>query len=210
MAGTSRAARSPSQKADLLSGRPQSIATRSVRNGQDHDGYVARALVALDALQEFRPRHLGQVEAEQDQLRPHRLPLGIAAGAEQVVQPGLSVADDPERIRELRPFERERRLRCRRIVLHQQNILHFSWRRCRADARCGSRPRGGRREQIPHGDLQRLCQMHDGPQRHVARPALDVRDVGAVHVGPPRQFLLRDAQPVPTRPNDGAEPSLEV
>jgi hypothetical protein len=42
------------------------------------------------------------------------------------------------------------------------------------------------REQMPNGDLQRLRQIRDSPQRHVARTALDVCNVGAVRVDPPR------------------------
>src|ERR1035437_1143570 len=40
--------------------------TRSFRNRQDHDGNVARACVGLDEPQEIHPRHLGQMEIEQD------------------------------------------------------------------------------------------------------------------------------------------------
>jgi hypothetical protein len=66
------------------------------------------------------------------------------------------------------------------------------------------------REHMPNGDLQRFRQIRHSPERHVALPTLDVRKVGAVYVGPPRQFLLRNSQAVPARPNNGAEPDLEV
>jgi hypothetical protein len=63
---------------------------------------------------------------------------------------------------------------------------------------------------MPDGDPQRLRQICDRPECHVALPTLDVCKVGAVDVGPPRQFLLRSSQPVPARPNKCAEPGLEV
>jgi hypothetical protein len=66
------------------------------------------------------------------------------------------------------------------------------------------------REQISNADLQRLRHIRDGPQRQVARPAFDIRNVGAMQVGPPRQFLLGNAQLMPARPNDRADPRLEV
>jgi hypothetical protein len=42
---------------------------RSVQNFQEHDGYLAYAFVALEALQELQPRHLWQIEIEQNQNR---------------------------------------------------------------------------------------------------------------------------------------------
>lgn len=98
----------------------------------------------------------------------------------------------------MRPFEGSRHHSgvCR-ILLDQQDFPRCAWRRSRTGAHDRSRRSGGDREQIRNGDVQRLRQIHDGPQRHVARTALDVRKVGAVYVGPPRQFLLRNPQIMP-------------
>jgi hypothetical protein len=158
----------------------------SVRNRQDQDEDVTRALVGRDASQELRPRHPGQVENEQDQLRPHLLPPGIPAGAEQVIQPGLSVTNDLDWIRQPRPPEGARRLGRRpHVVLHQQNVSHLIRHQFRVDARFGSRPHGAIREQVPNGDLQRPRQIRDRPERDVALAPLDVCKVGAVDAGPP-------------------------
>jgi len=73
-----------------------------------------------------------------------------------------------------------------------------------------SRRRDGMREQIRNGKLQRLRQIRDGPQCHIARTPLNVRDVGPVQVGAPRQFLLCNSQEVAAPADDRAEPMLEV
>jgi hypothetical protein len=174
--------------------RPKSMSTRGMRNRKGHDGYVSRAFVALDAPQELMARHLGQIENEQDQLRSRRHSLCVPAGAEQVIQPGLPIADDFDGIRKLRALERARHRDGQRgTVVHEQDLPPFMWRRSNAVAKRYSRRRIGMGEQIASGDVQRSRQVGDGQQCHVACTSLNVRDISAVQVGPPSELLLRNS-----------------
>jgi len=59
------------------------------------------------------------------------------------------------------------------------------------------------------GQLQRPGQIRDAAQCNVAGAPFDVGDVGAMHVGAPRQFLLRDAQVQSVFSDHFTDPALE-
>src|SRR5208282_570320 len=141
----------------------------------------------------------------------HWFPFCIPTSAKQVIQPGLTIADDPKWIRKLRPLKRTRRRgRRRRVMLYQQDVSHLTWHRFFADTRCSSRRRGDMREQMANGELQRVGKIGEAAQCHVARTALDICNVCAVQFSPFCQFLLSNSQLMPTRPNDFAEPGLDI
>jgi hypothetical protein len=67
-------------------------------------------------------------------------------------------------------------------------------------------------EQIFHRELKGPREIRNAPQGDVARAAFNVRDISAMHVRAPREFLLRDTKLLPVRsdnvPNSGLEPEV--
>ena len=66
-----------------------------------------------------------------------------------------------------------------------------------------------RKEEFRQRDAQCIDQPSEAAKRNIAATALDVGQIGAVHVRAPSEFLLRNAQPLSVGFHNGTKSGFE-